>query len=336
MHVVFVHNSNIPVLKYGGIERVIWYLGKVLKQRGHKVSFLVPKDSSCSFGNVIIYDSKKQFNEQIPSSADVVHFNMLPREKIDKPYIFTMHGNVDDNTLLDIITVFVSQHAARFGSSSYDYNGKDWDDYGQPDLNNERSRFHFLGDASWRIQNVKGAIQAILRTPNEELMVLGGKRLNFRMGFRFTPSKRIHFYGMVGGEEKLSLLNTSKGLAFPVRWHEPFGIAITKSLFFGCPVFGTPYGSLPGIVQSDVDFLSTHAGELANAIVNRNAYSRKRCYEYARDVFNAEKMTDAYLLKYEKVLNGETLNEKPPQLLKIQVEKFLPWFSTGNNKHICR
>jgi len=329
MHVVIVHNAKIPVLKYGGIERVIWYLGKALTQRGHKVSFLVPKDSSCTFGNVIIYDPQKQFNEQIPASADVVHFNMLPREKIDKPYIFTMHGNVNDYTLLDINTVFVSQnHAARFGSSSFVYNGMDWDDYGKPDLNNERSRFHFLGDAAWRIKNVKGAIQSILRTPNEELMVLGGTRLNFRMGFRYTSSKRIHFYGMVGGEKKLSLLNTSKGLVFPVRWHEPFGIAITESLYFGCPVFGTPYGSLPEIVQSDVGFLSTHADKLANAIINSHEYSRKRCYEYARDVFNAEKMTDTYLLKYEKVMNGETLNEKQPQLLKIQEEKFLPWFSS--------
>jgi glycosyltransferase involved in cell wall biosynthesis len=329
MHVVIVHNSKIPVLKYGGTERAIWYLGKSLARRGHKVTFIVPPGSTSTFAEIKILNPQKSLNEQIPNNADVVHFNLLPREEINKPYIFNMQGNVNDNTVLDINTVFVSQnHAARFGSSSYVYNGMDWDDYGKPDLNNERSRFHFLGDASWRIKNVKGAIQSILRTPNEELMVLGGKRLNFRMGFRFTPSKRIHFYGMVGGEKKLSLLNTSKGLVFPVRWHEPFGIAITESLYFGCPVFGTPYGSLPEIVQPDVGFLSTHANELANAIVNSNAYSRKRCYEYARDVFNAEKMTDAYLLKYEKVMNGETLNEKPPQLLKIQEEKFLPWFSS--------
>jgi glycosyltransferase involved in cell wall biosynthesis len=156
-------------------------------------------------------------------------------------------------------------------------------------------------------------------------MVLGGNRLNFRMGFRFTFSPRIHFYGMVGGEEKYRLLTQSKGLVFPVRWHEPFGIALTESLYFGCPVFGTPYGSLPEIIQSDVGFLSSSSQELSKAIENSDTYSRIRCHEYARDVFNADKMADAYIEKYEKVINGQQLHTKAPQLLSIQQEKFLAW-----------
>ncbi|MDE3125060.1 MAG: glycosyltransferase [Bacteroidota bacterium] len=326
MHIVIVHNAKIPVLKYGGIERVIWHLGKALTKKGHQVSFLVSNGSTSSFANIINYNPEKSWNEQIPDSADVVHFNMLPNEKIIKPYIFTMHGNVNDATLLDVNTVFVSKnHAARFGSNSFVYNGMDWEDYGKPDLNNERKQFHFLGDAAWRVKNVKGAIHSILLTKKEELMVLGGNRLNFRMGFRFTFSPRIHFYGMVGGEEKYRLLTQSKGLVFPVRWHEPFGIALTESLYFGCPVFGTPYGSLPEIIQSDVGFLSSSSQELSKAIENSDTYSRIRCHEYARDVFNADKMADAYIEKYEKVMNGQQLHTKAPQLLSIQQEKFLAW-----------
>ncbi|WP_298300985.1 glycosyltransferase [Hydrotalea sp.] len=326
MHIVIVHNTKIPVLKYGGIERVIWYLGKALAKKGHHISFLVPQGSYSSFANIIVFNPEKSFNEQIPDSADVLHFSMLPGENIKKPYIFTMHGNVNDATLLDINTIFVSKnHAARFGSTSFVYNGMDWDDYGKPDLTNQRNRFHFLGDAAWRVKNVKGAIQSVLLTKKEELMVLGGNRLNFRMGFRFTTGRRIHFYGMVGGAEKNHLLNQSKGLVFPVRWHEPFGIALTESLYFGCPVFGTPYGSLPEIIPSDVGFLSDSATELSKAIEDSESYSRTRCHEYARDVFNAEKMAEAYVEKYEKVMNGEQLNMRPPQLLSIQNEKFLSW-----------
>lgn len=326
MHIVIVHNTKIPVLKYGGTERAIWYLGKTLAAKGNKVTFLVPAGSISSFADIIVLNPEKPINKQIPESADVVHFNLMPREEITKPYIFNMQGNVNDATLLDINTVFVSKnHAARFGSNSFVYNGMDWDDYGKPDLNNQRKQFHFLGDAAWRVKNVKGAIHSILLTKKEELMVLGGNRLNFRMGFRFTTSPRIHFYGMVGGEGKNRLLNQSKGLVFPVRWHEPFGIALTESLYFGCPVFGTPYGSLPEIIQSDVGFLSSSAVELSKAIENSESYSRIRCHEYARDMFNAKKMTEAYLEKYARVMNGEKLNSQPPQLLTIQKEKFLPW-----------
>lgn len=39
MRILIVHNSVIPAHKYGGTERVIWYLGKELVKQGHKVRF---------------------------------------------------------------------------------------------------------------------------------------------------------------------------------------------------------------------------------------------------------------------------------------------------------
>ena len=109
-------------------------------------------------------------------------------------------------------------------------------------MNLPRKHLHFLAKAAWRVKNVKGAIE-ISRRSHHKLIVMGGTRLNLKMGFRFTPDLHVKFYGMVGGEQKLSLLNQSKALLFPVLWHEPFGIAITESLYMGAAVFGTPYGS---------------------------------------------------------------------------------------------
>ena len=68
---------------------------------------------------------------------------------------------------------------------------------------------------------------------------------------------------MVGGNKKNRLLQHSKGLIFPVKWDEPFGLAITESLYCGCPVFGTPYGSLPELVPSDVGFLAEDMNDIA-------------------------------------------------------------------------
>ena len=189
----------------------------------------------------------------------------------------------------------------------------------------ERSYYHFLGNAAWRVKNVQGAIDIIHQTKKEKLKVLGGTRLNINMGFRFTPSPRIRFYGMVGGIKKFSLLDNSKGLIFPVKWHEPFGLAIIESLYFGCPVFGTPYGSLPEIVNSEVGFLSANSKELQHALENENHFSPKNCHEYAVENFNSKKMALQYLDKYEQVLNGKTLNTVNPSLIEIQTEKFLPF-----------
>ena len=326
MNILIAHKGIIPVTNYGGTERVIWYLGKELSKLGHGVSFLVNKGSYSDFAKVFYYDSSKSIASQIPQETDIVHFNFEPSEIILTPYVVTMHGNFNDERLFDLNTIFVSaNHAERFGSKSFVHNGLDWDDYLKPSLNNNRNYYHFLGNASWRVKNVKGAINIIRDTRAEKLKVLGGTRLNFNMGFRFTTSTRVIFYGMVGGTKKCSLLGGSKGLMFPVRWHEPFGLAITESLYFGCPVFGTPYGSLPEIVTKEVGFLSAKGTELKEAVENKNDFSLKICHEYASENFNSKKMAESYLEKYLLVLNGGQLNKTQPKLITIQNERFLPF-----------
>lgn len=326
MHVVIVNPSVIPAFKYGGTERVIWYLGKELVKKGHKVSFLVNAGSYCDFAEVIPINPAKKIAEQIPANADFVHFNIFPDAPVTVPYLVTMHGNINEQRELDLNTVFISEnHSARYGSTTFVHNGLDWNDYGVPDLKNNRKAFHFIGKAAWRVKNVKGAIRVIQLTNKERLMVLGGNRLNISMGFRFTTSLRTKFYGMVGGEEKNKLVNSSKGLIFPVLWHEPFGLALIESLYFGCPVFATPYGSIPEIVTKDYGFLSNNASSLAEAVENADSFSRLQCHEYAVEQFNSQKMTEAYIKLYEKRLNGEMLNNAVPLLKQIQQEKFLEW-----------
>ncbi len=328
MRILIVNKGLIPVKLYGGTERVIWYLGKELAKLGHKVTYLVKAGSVCDFGSVIPIDESKDILEQIPEEIDLVHFNFTPEnlKKIEKPYLITIHGNSNDDRKYDQNSVFVSQnHASRYGSDSFVYNGLDWSDYQKPDWSVQREYFHFLGKAAWRVKNVKGAIDVIKQTKSERLNVLGGQRFNFNMGLRLTFSSRVNFFGMVGGAEKDKLINGSKGLLFPVRWHEPFGLAIIESLYYGCPVFGTPYGSLPEIVNQDVGLLSDKLGDLVDAINGVNAYSRKLCHKYTVEMFNSKKMALSYLEKYERILSKEKLNDRRPQIVKIQAEKFLNW-----------
>ena len=325
MKILIVDHGQIPAHLYGGTERVIWYLGLELSRRGHEVSYLVKSGSVCPFGKVIIRNPELTLDRQIPDDIDLVHFQYPPDEEPTKPYIVTNHGNRNDTRPFPLNTIFVSKnHANRYGSNSYVYNGLDWNDYGKPVLDTTRRNFHFLGNAAWRVKNVRGAIQTTLSIPNQHLDVLGGTRLNLKMGFRFTPQFRIHFHGMVGGERKNALIQQSKGLVFPVLWHEPFGLAIIESLYFGCPVFATPYGSLPELVPATVGFLTASSSQMAKKMVAAASYSQKECHEWAAENFNSSRMADAYIARYENVLNGETLNATAPQLIEVQ-PKFLPW-----------
>jgi glycosyltransferase involved in cell wall biosynthesis len=133
------------------------------------------------------------------------------------------------------------------------------------------------------------------------------------MGFRLTLSPNVRFHGWVGAEEKRRFLPGSMGLVFPVRWHEPFGLAIVESLYFGSPVFGTPYGSLPEIVQPGYGFLSTDAGELAEALRGGGLLDPRACHAYAVERFGAPAMAEGYLRAYERVIGGEPLHAAPPR-----------------------
>lgn len=322
MNITIVLKDKIPSIRYGGTQRVMWYLGKELNKRGHKITFIAGKGSYCPFAKVIELDPTQNLNNLIPADSDIVHFNIPIPEGFKKPHLLTIHGNgIPANADQNI--VFVSRnHAQRFGSDSFVYNGLDWDDYGTANLELPRRNYHFLGKAAWKVKNIKGTISLIQSIKHAHLDVLGGYRLNLKMGFRFTWNPRIHFHGMVDDAAKKVIIEQSKGLIFPVTWHEPFGLAITESLYFGAPVFGTPYGALPELVSPEVGFLTNNAQEMAEHIQNTE-YSPKVCHEYARELYNSGVMADAYLKKYETVMNGNPLNKEIPRV--IDISRNLPW-----------
>jgi glycosyltransferase involved in cell wall biosynthesis len=325
LHILIVYKGKIPTPKYGGTSRDIWYLGKELIKMGHRITFLVGSGSTCDFARLIYFDPHRSLASQIPEDVDLVHSHIPVWEPLPKPYMITLHGNSSDPREFDINTTFISRdHAARFGSEVYVYNGLGLEEYGKPRLDNPRKYLHFLGKAAWRVKNLKGCMQ-IARASGHPLRVLGGNRVNLTMGLRITLDPRIRFEGMVGGETKNRLINGSKALLFPVRWNEPMGLAVVESLYFGCPVFGTPYGALPELVGKEFGFLSNKKSELVEALKHVDEYDRRLCHEYVCDNFASIHMARNFLPLYEKVLNGEALNPRPPRLVDPDTPKFLPW-----------
>ncbi len=320
MRVLIVNNSRIPAIKYGGTERVIWDLGQELNKMGHKVSYLVAKGSSCPFAeHVYDYDETIDLNKQIPENIDIVHLNFQPSVNLKKPYLCSFHGNTNTSCEFDKNTVFISANqASRFHGSIYVHNGLDWDNYPKPKLDGKRAYFHFLADASWKVKNVRGAIE-ITKKAKEKLVVLGGNRINFNMGFRFTPNLHVRFKGDVDNTQKAQWLSGSKGLIFPVLWHEPFGLAIIESMYYGCPVFGTTYGSLPELVLPQLGVLSNSINVLASALKCATMFSPKQINEYAVSYFNSLTMCTKYVSLYEQVLNGHNIHESSPYFANEEI-----------------
>lgn len=317
MHLLVFQNSIIPVFTYGGTQRDIWAQGKEMVKMGHKVTYLVKKGSTSSFADIINYNYKESIDSQIPDDVDIVHFHAPLSEIITKkPYMLTIHGNGKPSEEFDINAVFVSKnHAQRHNSEMYVYNGLDFEELGKVDLNAKRRHLLFLAKASRKEKNLKDCIW-ITKKLNRKLAIIGAKKLSF--------SRHIKYYGLQGGVKKSKLIQHADALLFPVRWHEPLGLAVLESMYFGCPVFGTEYGSLPELVSKERGFLSNNISDLVVALKDMSQFDRRNCHEFVCDNFSAKKMTDDYLKLYERILNGENLNPKNPKSLITEQVRLLP------------
>ncbi|WP_419570854.1 glycosyltransferase [Rheinheimera sp.] len=324
---VLLSKISLPAKDYGGTERVVWGLMRAQQAAGHQVRLLWGNAPQLP-DNARRFDPNKTMREQIGDWPDVVHFHQPFDEELDVPYLCTEHGNAEGQRRYNTNTVFLSaSHAANHNAECFVHNGLDWSDYGLPNLKAAGNYFHFLGKAKWPVKNLAGAV-AVSRLAQAKLTVIGGKRCSLSSrGYYFYPDWRLSFAGMIGGERKNELLRQSQGLIFPVRWHEPFGLAIIESLYLGAPVFATPYGAIPEIIsRPDIGFLSANYAELADAVHNVARFDREACHLHAKTCFDHLTMADAYQRCYLKVIDGQTLNSTPPfaaqswhQLLPVEV-----------------
>ena len=322
MKIAVTSQIKLPVNLYGGSERVIWDLCQELNALGNEVVLVAPQGTSCHFAHVVEHDFTRNIMDSLPKGIDLLHFYSDIPKQLDLPYISTHNGNSSYDEILDVQTVFVSNNQAfRHGGDCVVYNGLT---PCETNLTLERKGFHFLGKAAWRRKNVKGAICCARKANTGKIDILGGTRINFNMGLRFTLDRNARFHGMVDNSKKYKIMESSKGLVFPVCWNEPFGLAIIESLFSGCPVFGTPYGSLPELVPSEVGFLSASSDELAEAMKESANWKPQNCRDYAMENFNSRKMALSYLEIYERVIEGEVLNRNNPTLQKPE-PKLLPF-----------
>lgn len=319
LNIAIIHNAVIPAKAYGGTERVLWWLIQALSKLGHHVTLIAPAGSYCPFAQVITYPRYcRTLADLVPSNTDIIHSTEFFQETTDRPLILTLNGNGYPGDTYHPNTVFVSKdHARRHNSSVYVHNGINPDEY--PDFKEaEKESFcYFLAKARWRVKNVSGAIE-VARMAGIPIRIVGGWRPSF--------TSNVKWLGMTGGERKLHTLQMGSALLFPVRWHEPFGIAIIEAMITGSPVFGTPYGSLPELVTPETGFLSYHRNELAEALSNYAQYNRRDIRQHILNNFTHMHMATQYLELYKKVINGESLNALAPKALTtISPQNLLAW-----------
>ena len=306
MNILFEHSGILPVEKYGGIERMIYWHMVELVKKGHRVSLIGnPCSQVGGQGIRLIPRKEKNWHIQIPPGTDIIHLFYNHTAMIDIPLINTIGGNGQIGEKFPLNSIFVSQnHAHNHNSNCFVYNGIDLDEYPyNPRKNMPWKNFLFLAKASWRVKNLMGAIKACKRT-KKNLHVIGGRS--------WWPWHHVSNYGMLGGEEKLDTIRNCDALLFPVRWHEPFGLAIIEAMSQGLPVLSSSYGSLPELVTPDSGILCQNIKELVMALENPRTWNRDLIRQYVEKKFSIKIFTQRYIELYQEVIEGKTLNPSPP------------------------
>jgi glycosyltransferase involved in cell wall biosynthesis len=111
------------------------------------------------------------------------------------------------------------------------------------------------GGDSWlyagRLTSEKGIVETVRAWPDHvPLRVVGDGPARDQVAAA-THGKRVTLLGRLPRAEVLQLMAHSRGLVFPSRWPDPFGLVYAEALATGTPVLATWPAAAAGMVQRD-------------------------------------------------------------------------------------
>jgi glycosyltransferase involved in cell wall biosynthesis len=104
----------------------------------------------------------------------------------------------------------------------------------------------------------------------------------------------VTYLGPIGAETKRMLLREARALLAPLRWHEPFGLALIEAMLSGCPVVAFGLGSAPELIEDGRTGYVVETAEEMVAIVRPGGvldrFDRRRCRARAIERFGSDRM----------------------------------------------
>ena len=113
----------------------------------------------------------------------------------------------------------------------------------------------------------------------------------------------VRYVGPVGHEFRGDLLGGARALLHLIGFDEPFGFSVVEAMACGTPVITYARGSMPEIVrEGENGFLVASGDEAVDAVRASAGIDRRAVRASVEQRFNSDRMVDAYLAAYRRVL----------------------------------
>ena len=329
----------VPPRGYGGIELVVSLLTEGLVADGHDVT-LFASGGSRSAAKIISplpeppnprvlgnawYDAFHALSSYLHDSEfDVIHdhagivgpvLGALLRGR--PPVLHTLHGPwTEESRLLyelvgehvHLVAISEAQRVDGAGIRHLGtvYNGIDLDRYPYRGASVKEGFLVYIGRAN-RDKGPAEAIDIARRAGLPLTMIVKRNEPAERAYFDLEIAPRlgadIEMLEDVTHEMKVDRLQRARGMIFPIRWPEPFGLVMTEAMACGTPVVTTNWGAAPELVDDGVTgFRCDGTDDLVTAVGRLDELDPAACRRRVEERFSAAAMVRGYERLYEQVV----------------------------------
>ena len=121
----------------------------------------------------------------------------------------------------------------------------------------------------------------------------------------FLDNEHVTYYGPVGGTQRLSALGDARALLHLINFDEPFGLSVIEAMACGTPVIASRRGSMPELIDHGITGFLVDSLEEANRAIERvGDIDRCKVRDAVAERFTIDRMADAYLAIYRRILAG--------------------------------
>jgi glycosyltransferase involved in cell wall biosynthesis len=328
--------ESVPPSLYGGTERVVSFLTEELVALGHDVTLFASGDSRTNARLVPVCERslrldkncvdplayhivQLQMVKEMRDEFDIIHYHTdylhFPLSRGTDNHVTTLHGRLDIRELEAVYKVFADSPVISISQNQRKplpninwignvYHGLP-EDLFTPKFS-EGKYLAFLG----RVSREKGLDNAIAIAKQSRMpLKVAAKIDKADQEYYETQIKHlfddplVEYVGEIDEKGKEEFLGNARALLFPIEWSEPFGLVLIESMACGTPVIAFNKGSVPEIIQQNINgFLTTTVEEAVDCVHKIDTVSRANCRGVFEERFTSAAMASAYLEIYHEHL----------------------------------